>query len=123
MPKSILVVEDSSLLRAVVRDALSSGGFVVSEAENGKIGLEKALTLHPDLIMLDLVMPIMDGMSMFKELRKDSWGAHVPVVMFSDTDGDKVTTWVNGEELDFFKKDKWMIEEVITKVKGRLGIS
>ena len=123
IPKSILIVEDSPLLRAVVSDALLSGGFAVSEAENGQIGLEKALTEHPDLIMLDLIMPVMDGMSMFKKLREDAWGAHVPVIMFSDTDGDKVTTWMNGEQLDFFKKDNWMIEEVITKVKDRLGIS
>ncbi len=121
--KNILVIEDSTLLRAVVRDALQSGGFVVSEAENGKIGLEKALTEHPDLIMLDLVMPVMDGMTMFKALREDAWGAHVPVIMFSDTDGDKVTTWINGEKLDFFKKDNWMIEEVITKVKDRLDLA
>lgn len=123
MPKNILVVEDSPLLRAVVRDALLSGGFAVSEAENGKVGLEKALAEHPDLIMLDLIMPVMDGMSMFKELRADAWGALVPVIMFSDADGDKVTSWVNGEKLDFFKKDNWMIEEVVTKVKDRLGIT
>lgn len=123
MPRSILIVEDSPLLRTVVRDALESDGFVVSEAENGKLGIEKALAEHPDLIMLDLIMPVMDGMSMFKDLRADAWGAHVPVIMFSDTDGDKVTTWMNGEKLDFFKKDNWMIEEVITKVKDRLGIA
>lgn len=122
MPKIILVVEDSALLRAVVSDTLLSGGFVVSEAENGKVGLEKALSEHPDLIMLDLIMPVMDGMSMFKELRADAWGAHVPVIMFSGTDGDKMTTWMNGEKLDFLKKDNWMIEEVIAKVRDRLGI-
>ena len=123
MPKLILVVEDSPLLRAVVSDTLLSGGFVVSEAENGKTGLEKALAEHPDLIMLDLIMPVMDGISMFKQLREDEWGAHVPVIMFSDSDGEKVTTWMNGEQLDFFKKDNWMMGEVIAKVKDRLGIS
>ena len=74
MNKTILIVEDSKLLRAVVRDELEHTGFTVIEAEDGKLGIEAALSQHPDLIMLDLIMPVMDGMTMFGLLRADEWG-------------------------------------------------
>lgn len=120
--QTILIIEDSGLLRAVVKDALETAGFSVIEAEDGKVGLEKALTAHPALIMLDLMMPVMDGLTMFKLLRKDEWGAHVPVVMLTGTDKDKVTSWVDGEEIDFLMKENWMMDEVVAKVKRRLGL-
>lgn len=123
MPKNILVVEDSPLLRAVVRDTLEKGGFTVVEAENGQIGLDIAIKDHPDLIMLDLMMPVMDGMTMFKKLREDEWGAKVPVIMLTGTEETKITSWTSGEQLDFLKKENWMMDEVIAKVKNRLNIA
>lgn len=119
---SILIVEDSALLRAVVKESLETAGFRTIEAEDGKIGLEKALSEHPSLIMLDLMMPVMDGLTMFKLLRKDEWGAHVPVVMLTGTDKEKVTSWVDGEEIDFLMKENWMMDEVVSRVKAKLGI-
>ena len=123
MDKTILIIEDSPLLRAVLRDTLESAGFTINEAENGKIGLETATRDHPDLIMLDLMMPVMDGMTMFKLLREDAWGKSVPVIMLTGTSEDKMTSWVNGEQLDFLMKENWMMDEVTTRVKKRLGIS
>ena len=72
--KTILIVEDSPLLRAVVSDALTSEKFNVLEAPNGKIGLETALASHPDLIMLDVMMPVMGGVEALGLLRNDPWG-------------------------------------------------
>ncbi len=121
-PKTILIVEDSKLLREVLRDSLEGGGFVTLEAENGKIGLETAMRSLPDLIILDLLMPVMDGMAMYQKLRADAWGAKVPVIMLTATKNEKITSWLNSEHLDFFLKDNWMIEEVVGRVKQRLGI-
>ena len=121
MNKTILIVEDSKLLRAVVRDELERNGFTVIEAEDGKLGLETALAQHPDLIMLDLIMPVMDGMTMFKLLREDAWGKGVPVIMLTGSE-DSVTSWVSGEQMDFMKKENWMMDEVTTRVKNRLGM-
>lgn len=120
---TILIIEDSPLLRAVIHEALEGAGFNVIEAENGKEGLEKALTAHPDLIMLDLMMPIMDGLTMFKLLRKDHWGATVPVIMLTGADKENITSWVDGEELDYLMKENWMMDEVVAKVRSRLGIT
>lgn len=121
--KTILVVEDSVLLRAVVADALMASGFRTLEAGDGQEGLDKALKEHPDLIMLDLQMPVMDGMQMYQLLRDDAWGAKVPVIMFTATKDDKVTSWIDARKLDFFLKDNWMMDEVVAKAKERLGMT
>lgn len=121
--KTILIVEDSVLLRAVVADALLAAGFRTLEAGNGKEGLEKAKAEHPALILLDLQMPIMDGMEMYQLLREDEWGKQVPVIMFTATKDDKVTSWLDARKLDFFLKDNWMMDEVIAKVRERLGMT
>jgi DNA-binding response OmpR family regulator len=121
--KTILIVEDSALLRDVLRDALDEAGFTVVTAENGKIGLEVAFRILPDLIMLDLIMPVMDGMTMYQRLRGDaSWGAKVPVIMLSATKTDKIMSWLSAEKLDFFMKDNYMMEDIVTSVKKRLGV-
>ena len=122
MEKKILIVEDSKLLRAVIKDALMDAGFIVYEADNGLLGLETAKRIQPDLIMLDVVMPIMDGMIMYKELRKDDWGKNIPVIMLTSTEETRMMSWINGERLEFFKKDNWMMDEVVTHVKKRLGM-
>lgn len=122
-PKKILVVEDSALLREVLRDSLEGAGFVAIEAENGKVGLESALRSLPDLIVLDLVMPVMDGVAMYQKLRTTPWGASVPVIMLTATKSEKVTSWLNSEQLDFFMKDNAMIEEVVICAKQRLGLT
>lgn len=121
--KTVLVVEDSKLLRAVVVDTLTGGGLLVLEAENGKEGLALALASHPDLIMLDLIMPVMDGMEMYRLLREDAWGKNVPVIMLTGTKDDSVTSWLDANKLDFFLKDGWMMDEVLAKVEERLGLS
>lgn len=70
MGKKILVVDDSSSVRAVVKTTLTREGYEVSEAENGVAGLSKAKSDQFDLIISDVNMPQMDGLTMVKEIRK-----------------------------------------------------
>lgn len=82
---TILIVEDESALSGALNAKLSDEGYSVSIAKNGKEGLELAMSGHPDMIILDLLMPVVDGMTMMGELRKDeTWGKHVPVVILSN---------------------------------------
>ena len=75
--KKILIVEDEEdMLRALV-DELGHEGFETLEAKNGKEGLSIALKERPDLILLDILMPEMDGMAVMKHLRGDVWGKKV----------------------------------------------
>lgn len=72
--KKILVVEiveDSRELAAALSNKLVGEGYEVAKLTNGKTGLEWALANHPDVILLDLQMPIMDGKAMLNELRQD----------------------------------------------------
>lgn len=122
-PPTILVIEDSSLLRAVLRDTLEIAHFHILEAPDGKEGLDIAFREHPNLIMLDLIMPVMDGMTMYNLLRKDEWGAHVPVIILTATKDDKIASWLKDEHLDFLLKENWMMDEVVMHVRAALKIA
>lgn len=122
--KTILIVEDSALLRAVVSDALTNERFTVIEAENGKIGLDTALAKHPDLIMLDVMMPIMGGIEALKLLRADPWGATVPVIILTGTRDERLMEELKTDpRVDFLLKENWMMDEVVTHVKKGLDMS
>jgi CheY-like chemotaxis protein len=80
----ILIVEDEISLQKALNDTLAHEGFEVLTAGNGKTGLKSALDNRPDLIILDILMPVMDGMTMLKKLRKDPWGMHVFVILLTN---------------------------------------
>lgn len=82
--KKILVVEDEEALLQALTDTFSENGYEVLKAKNGVEALSVALKNHPDLIILDILMPEMDGMSMVKNLRADNWGSKVPVIILTN---------------------------------------
>jgi len=89
MTASILTVDDSASIRQAIKIALSSAGFSVTEAVNGAEGLEKAEAGAFDMIITDLNMPIMDGLTMIQELRRRGKVVGVPIVFLStESDGD-----------------------------------
>ncbi len=69
--KTILIVEDESGLREALADKITSEGYQVIQGEDGVEGLEKARTHHPDLILLDIKMPRMDGLTLIERLRTE----------------------------------------------------
>ena len=122
--KKILIVEDEAPLRNAVSDILTFEGFTVFQAKNGQEGLDIALKEHPDLTLLDLMMPIMDGLTMLEKLRKDQpWGAGAAVILLTNiNDPEKVAQATEAGSYDFLVKSDWNIEDVVKKIKGRLGI-
>ncbi len=83
---SVLVVDDDSSVREMVRRMLESEGWKVSEAEDGRAGLERLKASTPSLILLDLLMPEMDGFEFIEELRRNQHWAQVPVVVVTAKD-------------------------------------
>jgi two-component system chemotaxis response regulator CheB len=81
--KRVLIVDDAVVVRRTLSDAVSKDPFleVVGTASNGRIALAKFAALHPDIILLDIEMPEMDGLETVRELRKID--GHVPIIMFS----------------------------------------
>lgn len=122
--KKILIVEDEAPLRNAVTDILTFEGFEVFQAKNGQEGLDIALKEHPDLILLDLMMPIMDGLTMLEKLRQDAeFGKSAAVILLTNiNDPDKVAMATEAGSYDFLVKSDWNIEDVVKKIKGRLGI-
>lgn len=123
--KKILVVEDEAPLRTAVSDILVFEGFEVFQAKNGQEGLDIALAEHPDLILLDLMMPIMDGLTMLEKLREHKeWGKTAAVILLTNiNDPEKVAEATEAGSFDFLVKSDWNIEDVVKKIKQRLGVA
>ncbi|HYO53684.1 response regulator [Archangium sp.] len=81
--KTLLVVDDEVGISDALSEVLSDEGFLVLVARNGKEGLERVAEKRPDLILLDYMMPVVDGREMLKALQGDSAYRDIPVVMMS----------------------------------------
>src|ERR1017187_6013328 len=82
-PGFVLVVDDEEHNRTLLRDPLEARGYEVAEAENGVEALQKIDAHAPDVILLDLMMPKMDGFEVCRRLRKDAKTAHIPILMIT----------------------------------------
>jgi DNA-binding response OmpR family regulator len=114
----ILVVEDESVLRSILLMTLKGEGFFAIEAENGKEGLEVALENRPSLILLDIIMPEMDGIEMLKRLRKDKWGKTANVILLTNLgDSDDIENAKKYGVTDYLVKSDWSIDELTKRIK------
>lgn len=126
--KKILVVEivedEESMLRPMT-DVLTAEGFHVLQARNGEEGLKEALDEKPDLILLDILMPNMDGMTMMKKLRENNWGKKVKIIILTNLQADEAIMKgiIRDEPTYYFVKADWQIGAVLKKVKEVLGVS
>ena len=119
--KTILVVEDDPSQRKALVTKLDLEGFNTLEAENGEEGLSIVLKNHPDLILLDYMMPKMDGPTMFTELCRDKWGMGVPVLMLTNlSDSKHIVENIRDGVTDYLVKSEYKISDVINKVKEHL---
>ena len=122
MGKKILIIEDEKPLLSALKDKFSRENLETLDAKNGKEGLEIALKKHPDLILLDLVLPIIDGLEMLKKLRKDTWGKNAIVMILTNlSDAEKLAEAIKIGVDDFMVKTDWTLEKIVKKVKKRLG--
>ncbi len=119
--KKILVVEDEIAVLKLLTDRLSKEGFLVIGARDGKEGLELALKEAPDLILLDILMPVMDGMTMLEQLRNSAAGANIPVIMLSNL--GETSKILQSQELgvvNYLIKTNFKLDDVIKIVKEKL---
>jgi len=121
--KKILIVEDEQAMRRVIAAKCVEDGFSTLEAADGEEGLNLALKEHPDLILLDLKMPKMDGVEVLKELRKDEWGKSVPVLVFTNVkDAEKVAEVLEAGTYDYFVKGG-ELEDIMKIARQKLGLT
>jgi two-component system alkaline phosphatase synthesis response regulator PhoP len=122
MAKKILIVEDERILSDALIKKFTQENFVVLSAKDGQQGLSLALTDHPDLILLDIIMPVMDGMTMLRKLREDSWGKNANVILLTNLSNAITEPFSQSAHDNYLVKSNWKIEEIVEKVKKKLGI-
>lgn len=81
--KSILIIDDQAFIRHILCTELTHQGYDMHQADNGKTGLDAALETTPDLILLDIMMPIMDGFETCKKIRENPLIKHIPIIFLS----------------------------------------
>ena len=118
---TIMVVEDDEATRGMVRSMLEDDGWTVVEAENGRIALERLDEAKPDLILLDLMMPEMDGFDFAAALRRlDKW-RHVPILVMTAMDvsaEDRLR--LNGHVLGILQKGSYSREALLEEIRREI---
>ena len=111
----ILIVDDETSIRTFLRTSLKSSGFSVFEASNGAECLEMSVSVHPDLIILDLGLPDYDGIEVLKKIRKRS---KIPVIILSvrDRTSDKVSALEQGAD-DYLSKP-FEVPELLARIRA-----
>ncbi len=121
---TILIVEDELPQLKALADEFSDQKFNVLKAENGKEGLKLAVQKHPDIVLLDIRMPVMDGMAMLKKLRTDPWGKQVPVIFLTNLSADdeqRMKDITLTEPAYYLVKANWSLKKIVERVKSRLN--
>jgi two-component system alkaline phosphatase synthesis response regulator PhoP len=116
--KRILVIEDDATIRGGLKDALRSEGYEVLEAADGKEGLEKGLREDPDLIVLDLMLPRIDGYEVLQRLRRDAVLTPVLVLTARGLEEDRVRGLSLGAD-DYVVKP-FSLAELLARIASRL---
>ena len=121
--KKILIVEDEPDLLGILADKFTKEGFKVTTARDGEEGLTAVASDKPDVILLDIIMPRLDGMSMLKKMRVEPANKDIPVIILTNlADSDVVVNSLEHGVFDYLIKTDWQLTEVVNKVKNRLHI-
>ena len=117
--KKILVIEDEVAFLKLITSQLTKQGYSVIQATNGKMGLEKAKSEKPDLILLDIKMPIMDGLTMLSLLRQEESCKKTKVILLTNLEPDEDMTEkvINDQPLYFFIKSDIKLTDLFKKIK------
>ena len=124
--KRILIVEDEESIQKAISDALVNQEFATLTARDGEEGLGIALKEHPDLILLDILMPKMDGMIMLQKLRVDEWGKTAPVIILTNVDpsaNSVINSVLQNEPAYYLVKSDVKLEGIVEKIKDVLKMN
>ena len=120
MSKKILVCDDTAFMRAMLKDILVKNGYeVVGEAENGKVAIEKHKQLKPDLILMDITMPEMDGISAVSNIVKND--ANAKIIMCSAMGQEEIVVSAIKAGAKAFIVKQFETEIVIEAIRKAIG--
>ena len=120
--KTVLLVEDDEMLHTMYTQKFTKEGYDVKSAYNGAEGVRMAEEHKPDIVLLDIIMPKMDGFVALKKLKKNDETADIPVIMLTNLGQEEDIR--KGKELgatDYFIKANHTPQEIVEQVKNVLG--
>ncbi|HOK00607.1 MAG TPA: response regulator [Candidatus Pacearchaeota archaeon] len=121
--KKVLIVEDDKFLRELMAQKLIKEDYDVVEAIDGEDGLSKAKETKPDLILLDLILPGIDGFEVLAKLKEDVSVSEIPVVILSNLgQREDIERGLKLGAVDFLIKAHFTPQEIVNKVKEIIGI-
>ena len=121
MAKTILIVEDDKFLRELIVRKLKEENFNITEAIDGEEGIKKIKEEKPDLILLDLILPGIDGFEVFSKMKEDMSLSQIPVIILSNLgQKDDVERGFKLGVVDYLIKAHFTPGEIIEKVKAAL---
>lgn len=119
--KNILLIEDELSIRDIYQMILEDEGYDVVCANNGKQGLEFAERSKPDLILMDLMMPVLGGEATIRELRKTEWGKNIPIIILTNIGSTEVPEEIIDENIkQILVKVELTPDQLVEKVKQTL---
>ena len=119
----ILVIEDERMVRDALVRKLQVSGFEVIEAGDGQDGLDKAHSEKPDVVLLDLILPLVDGLTVLDKIRNEDWGKDMPVIILSNlSDVNTVEESRKKKVFDYLVKTDWTLDDVISKIREVLKL-
>ncbi|GAB4426205.1 MAG: hypothetical protein Fur0044_24230 [Anaerolineae bacterium] len=120
----VLLVEDDPLTREMMRRILEKEGWQVVEAGNGRVALEKVAECRPEVILLDLMMPEMDGFQFLAQLRQEFQGLNIPVVVVTAMNLSELERQqLNGSVTQILQKGAYSREELLKQVRDLVATS
>lgn len=123
MKKVLLIVDDEEIVYKALSVQFEKNEVEILTVQNGEDGLKVALEHHPDLILLDIIMPKMDGITVLNKLRADNWGKSAKVIVLSNiSDTDKVKEVKEQGNYEYLIKADWNVIDVAQKIRNILGL-
>lgn len=123
MNKKILIVEDDVTLSEALSMSLKEEKFEVFEAHDGIQGLEMAERILPDLIICDINMPKMDGLTMLSQMRSKKWGKDLSVIMLTNySDQKKISAALESSIFNYLVKSDWDLSQIVEQVKYKFDM-
>ncbi len=121
----ILIADDEELTRTSLAKIFRDNGFKVIEASDGEKALMFSLTLHPDVVLLDVQMPGLNGMQVIEKIRADEWGKNVVVIFLTsfDTSDQMIDTISKYNPSFYLRKEESTPDVILRRVKDSLKIA
>lgn len=120
--EKIVFVEDETTLQKMLAVALKEAGYSVIAASDGEAGLAAVRSEKPDLVLLDLILPKMDGFTVLGEIKKDEATAHIPVIVLTNLESaEDVGKVVALGATTYLVKANYDLPDIVAKVKEVLG--